>query len=273
MKVFAGIVVYYPDFARLSENLNAIRQQVDAIGIWDNGGLSGFTVEEGIIVLSQNGENVGIATALNGLCSYAEQNGYAWILTLDQDSIAPSGLISAYSGYCQDKTIGLLCPCIHDRNYGSMEYDRGSSQETDTVDACITSASMLRISAWKKIGGFWNELFIDMVDFDLCWSLQAYGYRVVRVNNQTLYHEIGHSRKIKFLGKDNVVYNHSPFRCYYIARNTIAVGRRHNRVNQCRRWILKRALLITLFESEKLIKIRMIIKGIHDGIRLGRRQR
>ncbi len=270
MKVLAGIVAFKPDFARLRENLDAIRSQVDAVGIWDNGGLSGFSPEQDVIILSDKGENVGIAAALNGLCAYAEQNGFDWVLTLDQDSIAPTGLISAYSKYCHDETIGLLCPCIHDRNYGAMEYDKGSDQETDTVDTCITSASMLRISAWKKIGGFWDELFIDMVDFDLCWSLQEHGFRIVRVNSQILCHEIGHSRKVRFLGKENVVYNHSPFRCYNIARNTIAVGRKHNRISQCRRWILKRILLINLFESERLKKDRMIIKGIRDGIRLGR---
>lgn len=270
MKVLAGIVAYKPEPDRLEENIRAIAPQVDRIAIWNNGGLSGISLDKDIIVLSHNEENIGIAAALNGLCTYAEENGYDWILTLDQDSVAPAGLVVGYSPYCQDERIGLLCPCILDRNYGAMSYDRGTTQETDDIDACITSASMLRISAWKAIGGFWDELFIDMVDFDLCWSLQKYGYRVVRVNSQTLYHEIGHSRKVKFLGKDNVVFNHSPFRCYYITRNTIAVGKKHGRSKKCWRMVLKRALLINCFESDKLKKDKMIIKGIRDGIRLGR---
>lgn len=270
MKVLAGIVAYKPEPERLEENIRAIAPQVDRIAIWNNGGLSGISLDKDIIVLSRNEENIGIASALNGLCAYAEENGYDWILTLDQDSIAPAGLVVGYSPYCQDERIGLLCPCILDRNYGAMSYDRGTTQETDDIDACITSASMLRISAWKAIGGFWDELFIDMVDFDLCWSLRENGYRIIRVNGQTLYHEIGHSRRVTLLGKENVVFNHPPVRCYYNARNTIAVGRKHHLAGKCNRWLLRRILLINLYERDRLKKNRMILKGIRDGIRLSK---
>ena len=125
---------------------------------------------------------------------------------------------------------------------------------------------MLRISAWRKIGGFWDELFIDMVDFDLCWSLKEAGYKILRINNQVLLHEIGHARRVSFFGKDNVVYNHTPQRCYYMIRNTIAVGRKHGRRKQCRRWVLKRILLINFFESGRWRKNQMMLKGIIDGI-------
>ena len=148
-----------------------------------------------------------------------------------------------------------------------MAYDHNSDKDVEIVDACITSGSLLRLSAWIKIGGFWEELFIDMVDFDLCWSLGEAGYKILRVNNQTLLQEIGKAKRVRFLGKENVVYNHNPKRCYFIIRNTIAVGRKHNRIKQCWRWVIKRILLINLFELNRWAKNKMMAKGVFDGLR------
>lgn len=268
MKVLAGIVLYHPDPVRLAENIAAVRGQVDALAVWDNGGMDKSLLPADTVILSENGKNVGIATALNRLCAYAHENGFDWILTLDQDSVVPAGLMAGYAPYTADPAVGMLCPCILDRNYGTMEYDRGSGSETDVVDVCITSASLLRLSAWEAVGGFWDDLFIDMVDFDICWSLQEKGYQVLRVNSQVLYHEIGNSRKVRFLGKENVVFNHAPLRCYYMARNTLAVGRRHGRIQKCRRMAAKRILLVNLFEKQKWAKGRMMLKGLLDSRKL-----
>ena len=271
MKVLAGIVTYHPEKDRLIENIKAISPQVDLVVIWDNGGLEELDCEEHPIILpNEEQQNLGIATALNRLCEYGTRHGFDWIITLDQDSVAPGTLVSAYQPFTSDASVGMLCPCILDRNYGSMAYDTGAGQETETVDACITSASMLRLSAWKEIGGFWDHLFIDMVDFDLCWSLQEKGYRILRVNSVSLLHEIGRSRKVRFLGKEEVVFNHSPFRCYYMIRNMLIVGKKHNRYRKCLRWAVRRFLLINLHEPQKFRKDRMMLKGFRDGLRFNR---
>lgn len=270
MKILGGIVLYHPDRNRLRENLSAVRGQVDGIAVWNNGGMARSDLDEDIVFLSQKDENIGIASALNALCAYACENGYDWILTLDQDSVVPAGLVSTYAHYTADASIGMVCPCVLDRNYGTMAYDTGSGPDSEEVDACITSGSLLRLSAWKEAGGFWDALFIDMVDFDLCWSLREKGYRIVRVNSLSLYHEIGHSRKVVFLGKENVVFNHPPVRCYYNARNTLAVGRKHHMQKKCRRWLLRRILLINLYERQRFKKDMKILKGIMDSYRLGK---
>ncbi len=267
MRVLAAIVAYNPDHNRLLENIKAVKHQVDGIAIFNNGGLDSSTFQSDIIILSQGRNNIGIATALNLLCKYGKDNGFDWVLSLDQDSVVPNGLVDAYKNYWNNGSIAILCPSIYDRNYGTMAYDTGSGKTIDEVDACITSGSLMRLSAWEKVQGFWDELFIDMVDFDICWSLKEAGYKIVRVNNQVLLQEIGKAKKVTLFGKENVVYNHSPQRCYYMIRNTLAVGRKHHRKSQCLRWVLKRILLINLFEGEKLHKDQMILRGIIDGLR------
>lgn len=267
MRILSGIVAFHPDLDRLRENISAICHQVDETVVFDNGSTGLAEAFPEMTILGDDGRNLGIATALNRLCNYGKENGYDWILTLDQDSVVPTGFVEGFLPYIADERVAILCPAIRDRNYGSMAYDIGPSNSVDEVDACITSGSLLRISAWESIKGFWEDLFIDLVDFDYCWSLKEAGYRILRVNDLVLYHEIGRAKKVMLLGKENVVYNHPPLRCYYMVRNTIAVGKKHHREKQCFRWNLKRILLINLFEKDRWNKDKMILKGIRDGFR------
>jgi len=121
----------------------------------------------------------------------------------------------------------------------------------------------------KKVGGgsFMDDLFIDLVDFDYCWTVLEHGYKILQVNSVVLYHELGHSRKVKLFGKEEAVFNHPPIRSYYMSRSNVIVGRKHKRLNQCMRWQAKRTLLINLYERNRWAKDKMIIKGLIDGIR------
>ena len=268
MKILAGIVLFNPDLDRLKENVQAIKSQVDEVIFFNNGSPVSEGIDNGFLCLDANGRNIGIASALNLLCQYALDHSFDWVLTLDQDSICPEGLIDEYKKYLDDSSIGMLCPCIIDRNYGSCHYDGQLSEGLEDVDACITSGSLIRLSAWQLVTGFWDDLFIDMVDFVICWSLRAHGYRIVRVRAKALFHEIGHSKKVNLFGKEEAVFNHSPIRSYYMARNAVAVGRKHHRLSQCLRWTMKRFLLVNLYEKNRWKKDIQFFKGLIDGIRM-----
>lgn len=273
MKRIAGIVLYNPEVDRLKENMAAIMPQVDELLLVENGShdASFLNQFEGIekVVIIRNNASKGIAYALNQILEYAYSRGYEWALTLDQDSVCPNNLIAEYEKYVGFDLVGMICPLISDRNVGQLEWS--GEREYDIVDACITSASLVNVNAWRLVGGFWNELFIDMVDFDICWSLKEHGFRIIRVNNVLLSHEVGNGKKVHFRGKDVGVYNHSPLRDYYIIRNSIAVGRRHHRLGQCARWCLKRVYLINRYESKLFTKNLYMIKGVFHGLigRLG----
>lgn len=267
MRILVGIVVYHPDYHLLGANIDAIRTQVDEVALFNNDAIKLKEIYPDVTILDAQGKNIGIASALNALCHYALDNGYEWILTLDQDSIAPNGMIDAFHPYLSDSEIALICPSIKDRNYGSLDDETLHVDPVTKVDTCITSGSLLRLSAWKKVHGFWDDLFIDMVDFDLCWSLQEAGFTLLRVNGVALDHSIGQGKRVRLFGKDNVAFNHSPQRCYYIIRNSIIVGKKHHRENQCSRWSIKRILIINLYEKSRWKKNKMIVKGIIDGLR------
>ena len=267
--IAAGIVLYNPDEIRLAENIASVKHQFDNIILYNNGPTLSDSISEicqGCIIIGNKG-NVGIAAALNAICDYADTNFSAdWILTLDQDSICPSNLSKEYGKFLDLPNVAMLCPEINDRNFGIMAYDAAGREEFEEVESCITSASLLKISIWREIGGFWEDLFIDMVDFDICWSIHERGYKIYRINSVSLTHEIGHGRLVRFRGQDAVAYNHAPIRDYYIARNNILVGKKHGKLNQCFRWGLKRFLIIMRFEGNRPAKMWHMLKGLIHGL-------
>ena len=84
------IVTYHPD-DDFHQRVSAIVDQVNHVIIVDNA--SGPNVQELLgklgarpnITSILNQENLGIAAAMNQGFEWAQENNYAWVLTLDQD--------------------------------------------------------------------------------------------------------------------------------------------------------------------------------------------
>lgn len=271
MKILSGIITYNPDINRLKENIRAVVNQVDQVLVIDNASDNAQDIwnllnDFSNISLIKNTENLGVAHALNQEAEYGIKNGYEWILSLDQDSVAPSGLISEYKKYTDDDEIGMVTCKIKDRNFGELDYLLKEEQEIKFVDGCITSASLLRLDAWEKVGGYYEPFFIDSVDFDLCSSLIEFGYKILKTRNVTLLHEVGQGAKVHVLGKDRQLTNHSPLRYYYIYRNGLKYGKRHHRFLRILRHYIFDFFLMNAFEKNRLEKDAMILKGIYHFI-------
>lgn len=268
MKLISSIVTYNPDLQRLKQNVAAIDSQVDEIVVVDNGSKNVADVIGSLSCYSnihfiKNKDNMGIATALNEAAQYAKEQGYEWIITLDQDSVAPSNLVETYLPYTKDKSIGMLCCKIIDRNFGELDINKRHNHGCEEVPMCITSASMMNIKAWDEVGGFPEDFFIDSVDFDICLSMREHGYKIVRTNDTALLHEVGHSEIRNFLGKQRQIYHHSPLRYYYMVRNGIYLGKRHHFTVRAICRSIRFFILVELFEENKWNKAKMMIKGFY----------
>lgn len=272
MKVIASIVTYNPEQERLKQNIDAICQQVYEIVIVDNGSsniknlksiISSYTNIHCIF----NNENLGIATALNKAAEYAHSRGYEWIITLDQDSVAPCNLVKTYAQYADSSKIGMLCCKIVDRNFGEMEEQKHHAHGVEEVPMCITSASMMNLKAWHAVGGFCDEMFIDSVDFDICLSMRETGYKIIKVNDVALLHEVGHSEIRRFLGKERQIYHHSPIRYYYMVRNGIYLGQRHHFFCRALYRVTRMAFFTLLFDDNKWEKMKMMSKGYYHAMK------
>lgn len=271
-KIAAGIVCYNPDSERLIDNIKSIGSQVEIVYLFDNGSIdkSYLTKVELIatnIIVLESAINKGVAAALNELCRVAINSGYHWILTLDQDSVVEKNVINNFVPYMNHEDIAIISPMVIDRNYGKMT--SSSNKEFDYIQHAITSCSLLRLSAYSKVvGGFCDKMFIDSVDFDMCYSLSELGFNIIRVNKAFLLHEIGHSTKVKLFGRDEFAFNHSPLRCYYMVRNRILLYKRHHcyRFKDCITIIITRFIIINKYENNKMLKNKMMLKGIIHGL-------
>jgi rhamnosyltransferase len=133
----------------------------------------------------------------------------------------------------------------------------------------MTSGSMIRLSAYKKIGGFLEKFFIDYVDNEFCLRMILAGYYVMQLNSVTIYHKLGSTQRREFIYRKVFPTNHPPLRLYYRTRNRFYVYNKYK--NQFIGYILfdirvfiKDFIKILLYENNRLKKIKMIIKGYKD---------
>lgn len=271
--VLATIITYNPEIERLLENINSIYKQVDTVLIVDNNSDNISRIEETIdiyknVEIKKNEINIGIAGALKVAMNYASKNSYDWVLSLDQDSVCLENLISIYEPYLTDSTIGALTCQFRDRNLDNL-LDFDSNTSTTVVSECITSGMLMRMAAYRLLDGYRNELFIDWVDFDICYQLKESGFKILRINKLGLVQEVGDGKTIKFLGRRYHIFNHNEMRNFYMARNAIIVTRRYFGNRRLLKQVLKQILRIYLlrYESKRAGKMKARINGIYTGFK------
>ncbi len=273
-RIAAGIVAFNPDIKRLEKNISAILPQVEALYIIDNNSdniqaIENYIQKKNKIVIKKNEKNLGIAKALNQMCDLAISNGFDWVLTLDQDTICPSDMINKYLPFCIDSQNAIICPqfAIKSQSNRLVNYEK---HPTESIRLCITSASLTRLATWEKMQGFNEWLFIDGVDYDYCLRARRLGGRILRVNDVVIDHQVGIPQEIHFpLGIAVKIYNHSPFRNYYIVRNNIYLLRHYWKDLNGFLWLLKFIYFeVTklLFESNRGKIIYSLCKGVKDGL-------
>jgi len=271
--VCAGIVLYNPDEERLTKNIESILPQVSWLVLVDNASNNVESIlnkwgQNPKIKIIKNNQNEGIAKALNQMCDIAISKEYKWILTLDQDSVCPRNLIDKLVKYIEFSNIGIICPRFKLNINGHVL--KKTTTEFEYVDFCITSASLTKLEAWEKSGKFDEWMFIDCVDYDFCIKLKNIGYKIIRINDIVINHEVGHA-EIKYLPfKIKIIlYNHNNLRNYYIVRNTLYLVRKYSNDKIVYKWLPRLVyweLCKIVFEKNKKDTFLSILRGINDGI-------
>ncbi|CEN23759.1 family 2 glycosyl transferase [[Clostridium] sordellii] len=276
----AIIITYNPDIPRLKRNILSIYKKVNFILIVDNGSLNeeyienlmSKEIESKNFEIIKNKENLGIASALNQGIRYAYDKNYIWALTLDQDSIVDEGMMDTYYKYIYEcnnlKDIVILSPSIIDENINTPFKVETYEEEVSMV---ITSGSLTNVDITLKLGGFKEHLFIDSVDFEFCLNAKSKGYRVIRINEARLFHQLGNIKIHKLFGKNLITTNHSKLRRYYYFRNKIYIWKRYFHIfpKIIFRNIfsaIKTIFLIIIFEKDRSSKLKYSIIGIRDGL-------
>jgi rhamnosyltransferase len=265
-KDIAAVVVLYRPDATVPDNIASYAAQVDRVFVVDNSeepdirivsrvsGLPGVTYVE-------NGDNLGVATALNIGTRAAMSSGYSWALTLDQDSTAPAGFVDMLALCCEAR-VSIVAP-VWQQVGGLAE---PTSDECRDIDRAISSGNLLRLGALESVGGFDDDLFIDQVDHDLSFRLRLAGWRIVQARGAALRHRQGNLRRTAW-GFHTTDY--PAIRRYYMARNTAVMLRRYGRAfpkwaaDERMQWIRDIAKIL-LGEPDRVTKLRMIARGRRD---------
>ncbi len=280
--VFAIVVTFHPD-AEVEHNLAAVRAQAETLLVVDNGSNDAELVRLRELAqrlrfeLIENGQNLGIATALNigvrrAMELAARSPDRGWALLFDQDSSVTEGFAETMLGCfaAAPPGLGLLVPRYRDKRTGAeIPQERLAGRE---LQVAMTSGSLLKLRTFAEQGMFADELFIDGVDHEYCLRLRRAGLRVEECAQAVLLHSPGSPRLHSWLGWKFQTANYSPARRYFQERNKIWMYRRYAKVfpRYCGRLMLvsvKDFAKLVLVEADKVAKIGGFLRGLLDGVR------
>jgi len=276
VRVAAMVVLYNSKFSVI-DNINSYLKQVDYLYVIDNSDQTNVSLVRSIRKLDSttyisNGGNKGIAYALNLGAKLAIENGFDYLLTMDDDTSIPPGSIKTMLSFSSkfDGKLGLIG--------GQADYQK-VGDTVSFVDYTITSGNLLYLPAYSCCGPFMEELFIDYVDHEYCFRLRLAGYDIAEINSIFLIHKLGEKKALRVFGSKSLIKwtSHNPYRIYYKTRNCIYVLAKYNKLPlRIKVYFVRdlfRDLIKTVFlEDEKLLRIHLYTKAVFDGInkRLGK---
>jgi rhamnosyltransferase len=281
------LVTYHPD-AQFPARLAAMRRQLAAVVIVDNGSggaaqtmLRELAADPAIEVVCEP-VNRGVATALNVGLARAAARGFAWALLLDQDSRIDAdllaGLLAVYHAFPDRERLAVVGAGFRDFREEPDATEHGAAPDSwEELDYVITSGSLLSLEAFARVGAFRDDFFIDYVDTEYCWRARALGYRIIKTRRHLMTHAIGNPSRHRLLWMTKWTTNHPPDRRYYIARNFTILTREQSRDRPrgfAGRWIFKSlglvfklAKRVVLYEDRRREKLFALVQGWYHGAR------
>ncbi len=184
------------------------------------------------ITLIGDGANVGLGAALNAAMEAAAARGFTHVLLLDQDSTPETNLPAALLE--RIKAIGIPVGAIAPRlipppaeGYKPIWYSfrAGGAPGALAVDFLPTSGSLVALNAWRVIGPFRADFFIDGIDVE--WSFRAWaaGYSIILADDLSMRHCWGlpseNARRFQVLRQSQLR------NAYYLRNSTYALRLPH----------------------------------------------
>lgn len=267
-KIAAVVVLYEPTQNEI-KNINTYINDIDILYVIDNSKKSNISSmpNSSKIQYIFNNENIGVSKALNLGAEKAIKDGYSWILTMDQDTVFKNNTITEMKKSIEENDvsrIGIITPW-HDTKL-KIEKPR---TKVDYPLEVMTSGNLVNLNIYQKVGGYKDWMFIDGIDIEYGLNLNKHGYKIMRLNNVEIEHNLGDIKYVDFLWeKDILCTNHNYLRRYYMMRNYLYIRDMYQDYNK--EYVDKIAnqkrniMTILLFESDKYRKIRNIIRGYFD---------
>ncbi len=251
MNIIGVVILYQPDTSILFDHINSYLPALDKLLLFDNSEIYSSELEQ--LIQDQNSakllyrfynENAGIAKRLNQAAEYAIENGYDYLLMMDQDS---GFMDQDFPKYLQKISVNQIENVVQfGVNY--QPHITKPNSEPQEVIQLITSGSVLNLKYFKRVGNFNEALFIDFVDTEYSIRAVEKGYNNLMICDIILKHRIGFLKMGRSLKNFKLTPRilHSPVRVYYILRNGLYLLFGDHKVKGAHRnvvlqsiWILK----------------------------------
>jgi len=235
----AATVLYRPDPAVLDALLAPLAAAGLRLFIFVNGAVS-EAIELRLARLAdahliRSPDNLGLGAGLNAVVGAAQNEGFGHIVLFDQDSTPDAGLLpklldafqalrapGAVPTAVAPAVLGPLLVAPENEAFLPPWYSRRPETLAApgiAVDFLPTSGSLLSIAAWRAIGPFRADYFIDGIDVEWCFRAWAKGFSCVLAEELRMVHRWGH---VEEAGKRRPqILRQSDLRTYYYLRNAV----------------------------------------------------
>lgn len=269
MKILCTIILFQPNWDNVKSLLEDMSKSIDYFFLWDNTpGGCGKDVFLGYVI-SRRGEygggNLGLSHAYNEAWKYASENGYDYLMTMDQDShwVGLDAYISQISSHESITKFNSV--------YFASTSAGNDIPFTYIYSGGINSGAVIPIRFLNEIGGYNTDFFVDAIDDWLMLEASKHHLLCLLVGNSHIVQKYGEGGYGRFLGRSFKVTNYSPMRLYGIMRNYLILWHDYPLSKETKKKILIDFFLtwfakIVLGESNKWKKLSAMFAGIFDGM-------
>ncbi len=288
MKSYGVIFVLYQPTEAFLRNLDvavAAGQNVIAV---DNSPQPEPSLHEALqrqgVTIMHNANRGGLAGAYNRGAEILSERGCDVMFLLDQDSDIGEGFFDAMMQACEriEHEAFVLGPKIYEihlekfmpvlppgRRWPKPVKMREPTEGLFDTLFVISSGSAISAQAYRRLGAFREDFFIEYVDVEYGLRANSQGIPVLMNAAVTMRQTTGHIERHGRL----FTTNHAAWRRYYGARNGVFTLRLY-RSHWALHWLggllaLHQAFNVLMFEPQKLRKVLAVACGYVDG-RLGR---
>lgn len=290
----AVIVTHFPDEG-FAQRVAAVAAEAKPVLVIDNSAdpatvdrLAVLCAEHDVEFLA-NDENAGLGTALNRAFSLLFSRGHRRAIAFDQDSAPQPGFLAALrarhdaatslaaigANWHDARRPGVLAAHLRPRLGLPGLFTRvPATGDLADVTCVITSGTLFDLEVWRKLGGFDEDLFLDLIDTDYCLRAHAAGYCIAVATGARLEHRRGAKRPVRAFGSTWWPAFMPPFRLRLLYRNRLLLFRRH--ALRQPHWAVFELFYgakvvgeILFLEDHKAAKLSACLRGTWEGI-LGR---
>lgn len=290
-RVCAIVVTYHPEKEILGELLMSTLSMVEHLVVVDNGLGANILISyqeqkygEQITLLPME-TNIGLAAGLNKGIEWARQNDYDYVLLLDQDTVPDSDMVERLfkaTEFIESQGIRVAAvgPCHIDprTGYRSSFKSKGfdlidpswENHRYCQVDYLQSSGSLISTKVFDTVGVMDENLFIHHIDQEWCFRARDQGFLCFGISDVFMIHRVGETVVRVWIGYWRDIHIHSPFRHYYLFRNSIILYKLDYvkitwKVIDLLKLFLYFGFYLLLISPRKAY-LKMTIKGLRDGI-------